>query len=96
MDTQQFRTSHLDAIDRETLSWMLEFCTWKRRKAGNPDDITIAFLLEYMRERLYDYYFIQRNYTRLTPLLESYQKEFGPVQGVTRLVAELKDKLIGS
>jgi len=89
MDRRQVRQSEMANIDGETLAWLLEFTTWKRRKAARPGDVHIGFLLEYMAKRLYDYYFIQRNYSHLVPLLKAYADEFGEVDGLTRLIEDL-------
>jgi hypothetical protein len=83
----------LDSIDEETLRWLHEFPSWKRRKAERPEDVTIRFLLDYMAARLYDYYFIQRNYSALVPLLEAYARDYGQVQGVVRLIEDVRIKL---
>lgn len=83
----------LDSIDEETLKWLYEFPSWKRRKAERPEEVTIRFLLDYMAARLYDYYFIQRNYSYLVPLLEAYSKEYGDVEGLTRLIEDVRARL---
>ena len=82
--------SEMENIDEETLKWLLEFSTWKRRKAENPSDVNIRFLLEYMAKRLYDYYFLHRNYVHLVPMLEAYSDEFGNVEGLSRLIKDLQ------
>lgn len=81
------------AIDEETRRWLRDFPSWKRRKAERPEEVTIHFLLGYMAERCYDYYFIQRNYSQLVPLLESYAAQYGEVDGLTRLVADAGSSL---
>lgn len=93
MDRESFRRPELDTIDAETLKWLLEFATWKRRKAEKPQDVTIGFLLVYMAKHLYDYYFIQRNYSSLVPLLEAYAQRFGQAEGLTRLIEDVREKL---
>jgi hypothetical protein len=87
--------SEMASIDEETLRWLLEFSTWKRRKAERPEDIHIRFLLEYMAQRVYDYYFIHRNYTHLVSLLEAYTRQFGEADGLTRLIKDLEAHLAG-
>ena len=85
--------SEMASIDEEALRWLLEFSTWKRRKAEKPEDVHIRFLLEYMAQRVYDYYFIQRNYTHLVSLLEAYAQTFGEVEGLTRMIEDLAARL---
>ena len=85
---ESYKRSELDAIDEETRRWLHDFTSWKRRKAADPREVTIAFLLEYMEQRVYDYYFIQRNYSHLVPLLKSYERAFGGVEGLTRLMED--------
>jgi len=83
----------LDSIDEETLKWLYDFTSWKRRKAEHPQDVNIPFLLDYMAARLYDYYFIQRNYSCLVPLLKAYSNDFGDVDGLTHMIADLRTRL---
>jgi len=87
--------TNLDSIDAETLRWLLEFSSWKRRKAPNPNAVHIRFLLDYMAQRVYDYYFIQRNYSHLVPLLKAYDARYGNTEGLTRLIADLQERLAG-
>jgi hypothetical protein len=93
MDKKQLRLSELANIDEETQRWLLDFTTWKRRRSGRPGDVHIAFLLQYMAKHLYDYYFIQRNYSHLVPMLRAYADEFGNVEGLTRLIEDLRTVL---
>lgn len=85
---ESYKRSELDAIDEETRRWLHDFTSWKRRKAADPSEVTIAFLLDYMEQRVYDYYFIQRNYTHLVPLLKAYEKDFGGAEGLVRLMQD--------
>lgn len=85
--------SDMSSIDAETLRWLLEFSSWKRRKAPDPNEVNIRFLLEYMAQRVYDYYFIQRNYSHLVPLLKGYDARYGNVEGLTRLIEDLRERL---
>jgi len=93
MSQEEDRKDRMRAIDEETRRWLRDFPAWKRRKADRPEDVTIRFLLGYMAERCYDYYFIQRNYTQLVPLLESYAAQFGEVEGLTRLIKDADSSL---
>lgn len=93
MDIAVITKSAMENIDEETLKWLFEFTTWKRRKSANPEDVHIRFLLEYMAKHLYFYYFIHRNYTYLVPLLEAYEAAYGNVEGLTRLIAVVKQRL---
>jgi len=86
----------IDSLDDETRRWLRDYCTWKRRKVASPEELSIPFLKAYMDTRLYDYYFIQRNYTTLIPLLEAYQQSHGDVDGVTALVEAVAKALPGS
>lgn len=85
--------SDMNSIDAETLRWLLDFSSWKRRKAPDPNEVNIRFLLEYMAQRVYDYYFIQRNYSHLVPLLKGYDSCYGNVEGLTRLIEDLRGRL---
>lgn len=87
--------SEMDSIDAETLRWLLEFSAWKRRKSPDPQEVHIRFLLEYMAQRVYDYYFIQRNYSHLVPLLKGYDAHYGNIEGLTRLICDLQERLAG-
>lgn len=87
--------SEMDSIDAETLRWLLEFSSWKRRKSPVPQDVHVGFVLEYMAQRVYDYYFIQRNYSHLVPLLKGYEARYGNFEGLTRLIEDLKERLAG-
>ena len=85
--TKQFL---IDNLDDETRRWLFDFCTWKRRKIASIDELSISFLKNYMDVRLYDYYYIQSNYTTLVPLLKSYQESHGEVEGITALIEDLR------
>ena len=85
----------IDNLDDETRRWLHDYCAWKRRKVSSLDELNIPFLKAYMDTRLYDYYFIQRNYTTLVPLLEAYQESHGDVDGVTALLGDLAAALSG-
>jgi hypothetical protein len=93
MSQEEDRKQLMRAIDEETRRWLRDFPAWKRRKAAKPEDVTIRFLLGYMSERCYDYYFIQRNYSQLVPLLESYAAQYGETEGLTRLIADAGSSL---
>ncbi len=95
MKSKAKKHSEIESIDEETLRWLLEFSTWKRRKAERPEEVDIRFLLEYMEKRVYDYYFIHRNYTHLVPMLEGYARKFGQAEGLTHLVKDLEHRLGG-
>lgn len=94
MDIAGITKSAMENIDEETLKWLFEFTTWKRRKAADPSDVHIRFVLEYMAKYLYFYYFIHRNYNYLVPLLEAYDAAYGNVEGLTRLI-EVVGKRLG-
>ncbi len=83
----------LRAIDRETLRWLVDFTSWKRRKAARPEDVGLPFLRRYIDEHLYDYYFLHRNYTHLMPLLDHYERRYSAPQDVERLLADARAHL---
>ncbi|WP_173080387.1 hypothetical protein [Fundidesulfovibrio magnetotacticus] len=85
----------IDNIDDETRRWLHDYCTWKRRKVASPGELSISFLKSYMDARLYDYYFIQRNYSTLVPLLDAYKQSHGEVDGVTALIGDLAPTIHG-
>lgn len=93
MDIEEIKRKDLAGIDAETLRWIVDFSTWKRRKARTPDAISIAFLLAYVDERVHDYYFLHRNYTHLMPLLRAYEAYFGPATSLDRLLEDVKTHL---
>lgn len=95
MGIQDISRSEMAAMDQETLRWLLEFSSWKRRKAARPEDVHLRFLLDYIALHETDYYFIHRNYTSLVPLLKAYSGEYGDVEGLTRLIGDLQERLKG-
>ncbi|WP_243311024.1 hypothetical protein [Fundidesulfovibrio agrisoli] len=93
MDIETAKRTELPNIDAETLRWLVDFVTWKRRKSPSPGLVCINFLLDYIDLRVHDYYFLHRNYTHLMPLLRAYGDDLGPVSGLDRLIEDVKNHL---
>jgi hypothetical protein len=89
MDIEAIKNQTLPHIDSETLRWLADFCSRKRRKAASAESFGIDGILEYMDTHAVDYYFIQRNYNYLKTLVGAYGETYGRVEGIDRLIADL-------
>ncbi|MBF0482722.1 MAG: hypothetical protein HQK81_04960 [Desulfovibrionaceae bacterium] len=89
MDIEAVKKQTLPFIDDETLRWLNDFCSRKRRKISSPENFGIDSILEYMDTHAVDYYFIQRNYSYLKTLVGAYGELYGRVEGIDRLLADL-------
>jgi len=89
MDIETIKKQTLPNIDQETLRWLADFCSRKRRGPASADTFGVDSILEYMDTHAVDYYFIQRNYTYLKTLVGAYGEQYGRLEGIDRLIADL-------
>lgn len=95
MVDKQDKRGLIASLDEETRRWLYDYCNWKRRKVSDKGDFTLSFLKQYIDTHLYDYYFIQRNYTTFVPLLEAYSRSHGEVEGIDALLKDLQEVIKG-